>query len=192
MGLAAVTEANTGDLTVKPEDQSQTAPSTKSSPRCAPGSRKPSRSSIPNTCRCCKTTSTIFPTHPNLSRSSSSARTSPCCSSLGTARRRKRSSQGQRRGRVYENGVDNTISGPATSFQVDPQLAARLGFTPQEVAEDATAILDGVTVNDPVIANGTPLHRPRAPWHRDAQRSREASATRSSTQPPATPRRSAP
>ena len=45
-----------------------------------------------------------------------------------------------------ENGVDNTISGPATSFQVDPQLATRLGFTPQEVAEDATAILDGVTV----------------------------------------------
>jgi CzcA family heavy metal efflux pump len=55
-----------------------------------------------------------------------------------------------------ENGVDNTISGPATSFQVDPQLAARLGFTPTEVAEDATSILDGVTVNDPLIANGRP------------------------------------
>ncbi|AFL88512.1 cation/multidrug efflux pump [Terriglobus roseus DSM 18391] len=55
-----------------------------------------------------------------------------------------------------ENGIDNTISGPATNFQVDPQLAARLGFTPQEAAEDATSILDGVTVNDPVIANGRP------------------------------------
>jgi CzcA family heavy metal efflux pump len=55
-----------------------------------------------------------------------------------------------------ENGIDNTISGPATNFQVDPQLAARLGFTPQEVAEDATSILDGVTVNDPIIANGRP------------------------------------
>jgi CzcA family heavy metal efflux pump len=55
-----------------------------------------------------------------------------------------------------ENGVDNTISGPATNFQVDPQLTARLGFTPQEAAEDATSILDGVTVNDPVIANGRP------------------------------------
>ena len=55
-----------------------------------------------------------------------------------------------------ENGVDNTVSGPATSFQVDPQLAARLGFTPTEVAEDATSILDGVTVNDPLIANGRP------------------------------------
>ena len=55
-----------------------------------------------------------------------------------------------------ENGIDNTISGPATSFQVDPQLAARLGFTPSEIAEDATSILDGVTVNDPLIANGRP------------------------------------
>jgi CzcA family heavy metal efflux pump len=55
-----------------------------------------------------------------------------------------------------ENGVDNTISGPATSFQVNPQLAAGLGFTPTEVAEDATSILDGVTVNDPLIANGRP------------------------------------
>ncbi len=55
-----------------------------------------------------------------------------------------------------ENGVDNTISGPATNFQVDPQLAQRLGFTPTEVAEDATSILDGVTVTDPLIANGRP------------------------------------
>ncbi len=55
-----------------------------------------------------------------------------------------------------ENGIDNTISGPATNFQVDPLLAARLGFTPTEVAEDATSILDGVTVNDPLIANGRP------------------------------------
>jgi CzcA family heavy metal efflux pump len=55
-----------------------------------------------------------------------------------------------------QNGVDNTISGPATSFQVDPVLAAHFGFTPNEVAEDATAILDGVTPNDPLIANGHP------------------------------------
>ena len=55
-----------------------------------------------------------------------------------------------------ENGVENTISGPATNFQVDPGLAARLGFTPTEVAEDATSILDGVTPNDPLIANGRP------------------------------------
>ena len=55
-----------------------------------------------------------------------------------------------------QNGVDNTISGPATNFQVDPVLAARLGFTPTEVAEDATAILDGLPTTDPVIVNGRP------------------------------------
>src|SRR5271156_2348184 len=55
-----------------------------------------------------------------------------------------------------ENGIDNTVSGPATDFQVDPQLAARLGFTPQEVAEDATSIMDGVEVSEPVISNGRP------------------------------------
>jgi multidrug efflux pump subunit AcrB len=55
-----------------------------------------------------------------------------------------------------ENGIDNTISGPATNLQVSPQLAGRLGFTPQEVAEDATAILDGVEAPTPLISNGRP------------------------------------
>jgi multidrug efflux pump subunit AcrB len=55
-----------------------------------------------------------------------------------------------------QNGVDNTISGPATNFQVDPVLAARLGFTPAEVANDATAILDGLPTADPMIVNGRP------------------------------------
>jgi multidrug efflux pump subunit AcrB len=55
-----------------------------------------------------------------------------------------------------QNGIDNTISGPATNFQIDPTVAARMGFTPVEIAEDATSILDGVTTTDPLIANGKP------------------------------------
>ncbi|MDE1177153.1 MAG: efflux RND transporter permease subunit [Edaphobacter sp.] len=55
-----------------------------------------------------------------------------------------------------EDGIENTISGPATNFQVNPTVAGRMGFTPQEVAEDATSILDGVTTTDPLIANGRP------------------------------------
>jgi CzcA family heavy metal efflux pump len=55
-----------------------------------------------------------------------------------------------------ENGVDNTISGPATNFQIDPVVAGRLGFTPTEVAEDATSILDGLPTNDPLITGGRP------------------------------------
>ncbi|HEV2484417.1 MAG TPA: efflux RND transporter permease subunit [Terracidiphilus sp.] len=55
-----------------------------------------------------------------------------------------------------QDGIVNTVSGPATNFQIDPVVAARLGFTPAEVSEDATAILDGVETTDPIIANGRP------------------------------------
>jgi CzcA family heavy metal efflux pump len=55
-----------------------------------------------------------------------------------------------------ENGIDNTISGPATNFQVDPIVAGRLGFTPQEASQDATSILDGIETTDPLITNGRP------------------------------------
>jgi CzcA family heavy metal efflux pump len=55
-----------------------------------------------------------------------------------------------------QNGVDNTISGPATNFQINPVVAGRLGFTPTEVAEDATSILDGLPTNDPLIVDGRP------------------------------------
>ena len=55
-----------------------------------------------------------------------------------------------------QNGVDNTISGPATNFQIDPVVAGRLGFTPTEVAEDATSILDGLPANNPLISGGRP------------------------------------
>lgn len=55
-----------------------------------------------------------------------------------------------------ENGVDDTISGPATDFRIDPTEAARMGFTPSEVALDATSILDGITLPEPLISNGRP------------------------------------
>jgi multidrug efflux pump subunit AcrB len=55
-----------------------------------------------------------------------------------------------------QNGIENTISGPATNFQVNPTVAGRLGFTPTEVAEDATSILDGVEATVPLIANARP------------------------------------
>jgi multidrug efflux pump subunit AcrB len=51
------------------------------------------------------------------------------------------------------NGIDNTISGPAVTFQVDPSVAARAGFTTEEVALDASAILEGEPAPTPVVAN---------------------------------------
>jgi multidrug efflux pump subunit AcrB len=52
-----------------------------------------------------------------------------------------------------KNGIDNTISGPATVFTVDPMVAMRAGFTPEEVAGDATAVLQGEPSPNPVVAN---------------------------------------
>ena len=52
-----------------------------------------------------------------------------------------------------KNGIEDTISGPATVFQVNPTVAARAGFTPEEVATDSAAILEGEPASTPVIAN---------------------------------------
>ena len=52
-----------------------------------------------------------------------------------------------------DNGVDSTVSGPATNFQIDPVAASRLGFTPDQVSDDANSILDGLTTT-PLITNG--------------------------------------
>ena len=52
------------------------------------------------------------------------------------------------------NGIDNTISGPAVVFHVDPEVAARAGFTPEEVELDTSAILQGEPAATPVVLNG--------------------------------------
>jgi CzcA family heavy metal efflux pump len=51
------------------------------------------------------------------------------------------------------NGIENTISGPAVTYQVNPSVSARAGFTPEEVAMDASAILEGEPAATPVILN---------------------------------------
>jgi CzcA family heavy metal efflux pump len=55
-----------------------------------------------------------------------------------------------------QNGVDNTLSGPATTFQVNPTVASRLGFTPQEISEDTTSLMDGLAASQPMIVDGRP------------------------------------
>ncbi len=51
------------------------------------------------------------------------------------------------------NGIDDTISGPAIVYQVNPAIAARAGFTAEEVAMDAAAMLEGEPAATPVISN---------------------------------------
>ena len=52
-----------------------------------------------------------------------------------------------------KDGIENTISGPAIVMNVDPVVAARAGFTPQEIELDASAILQGEPATTPVIVN---------------------------------------
>jgi multidrug efflux pump subunit AcrB len=51
------------------------------------------------------------------------------------------------------DGVENTISGPASTFQINSATAARSGFTPEEIAIDASAILEGEPAATPVVLN---------------------------------------
>ena len=52
-----------------------------------------------------------------------------------------------------KDGVENTTTGPAVNYQVNPAITARAGFSPEEVATDAAAILEGEPAATPVVVN---------------------------------------
>jgi CzcA family heavy metal efflux pump len=54
------------------------------------------------------------------------------------------------------DGIENTISGPATMFRVNQAMAARAGFTPQEIEVDVSAMLQGEPAPTPVVLNDRP------------------------------------
>jgi len=51
------------------------------------------------------------------------------------------------------NGVEDTNSGPAAVFKVDQVTTARAGFSPQEVELDTSAMLQGEPATAPVVVN---------------------------------------
>ena len=51
------------------------------------------------------------------------------------------------------DGIENTVSGPAVTYQIDPMVAARAGFTVEEVAVNAAAVLEGEPAATPVVLN---------------------------------------
>ena len=51
------------------------------------------------------------------------------------------------------NGIDNTISGPSIMFKVNPTVAARAGFSAEEIELDASAIMQGEPASTPVVLN---------------------------------------
>ena len=52
-----------------------------------------------------------------------------------------------------EDGIENTTSGTAMTFTIDPVVTARAGFTPQEVELTASAMLQGEPAPPPVVLN---------------------------------------
>lgn len=52
-----------------------------------------------------------------------------------------------------KDGIENTVSGPAVVFNINPSVAARAGFSPEEVATDAAAMLGGEPAPTPVVTN---------------------------------------
>ncbi len=52
-----------------------------------------------------------------------------------------------------KDGIENTISGPAIVMNVDPVVAARSGFSPQEIELDASAVLQGEPATTPAVVN---------------------------------------
>ena len=55
-----------------------------------------------------------------------------------------------------EDGIDNTTSGPAVVFTINPVAAAKAGFTTDQLTTIASAIVDGEPATTPVIINERP------------------------------------
>jgi multidrug efflux pump subunit AcrB len=55
-----------------------------------------------------------------------------------------------------DNGIDSSTSGPAVIFTVDPVRAAKAGFTTDQIATISSAIVDGEPASTPVVVNDRP------------------------------------
>ncbi|MGH9326352.1 MAG: efflux RND transporter permease subunit [Terriglobia bacterium] len=55
-----------------------------------------------------------------------------------------------------DNGIDSTTSGPAIMFRVSNAMSSHAGFSPEDVARQAQTMLDGVTAAEPVVVNDRP------------------------------------
>jgi multidrug efflux pump subunit AcrB len=72
-----------------------------------------------------------------------------------------------------DNGIDSTTSGPAVVFTIDPLRAAKAGFTTDQLTTVTSAMVDGEPATTPVVVNDRPyLVRVRYP--KDTRSSLEA------------------
>ena len=151
MGLAAVTEANTGDITVKLKaKRSRDIEDVISDVRADIKKKEPvldvefiqvledmidDLSNAPQPIQI-----KLFNNNPDL---------------LATAAERVAVAIKAQKGVVdVQNGIDNTLSGPATIFTVNPSTASRLGFTTEEISIDSSAVIEGLLSPVPLISDG--------------------------------------
>ena len=72
-----------------------------------------------------------------------------------------------------DNGIDSTTSGPAVVFTIDPVRAAKAGFTTDQLTTVTSAMVDGEPATTPVVVNDRPyIIRVRYP--KDTRSSLEA------------------
>jgi multidrug efflux pump subunit AcrB len=72
-----------------------------------------------------------------------------------------------------DDGIDSTMSGPAVVFTVDPVRAAKAGFTTDQLTTVASAIVDGEPATTPVVINDRP-YTVRVRYPKGARASLEA------------------
>ena len=72
-----------------------------------------------------------------------------------------------------DDGIESTMSGPAVVFTVDPVRAAKAGFTTDQLATVTSAMVDGEPATTPVVANDRP-YTVRVRYPKGARASLEA------------------
>ena len=55
-----------------------------------------------------------------------------------------------------EDGIENSTSGPAVMFRINPQTSAKTGFTADQLTTVTSAMVDGEPATTPVIVNDRP------------------------------------
>lgn len=151
MGLAAVTEANTGDITVKLKDKrSRPIDEVIADVRADIKKEEPQLD--------IEFTQVLQDMIGDLSNAPEPIQIklfNPDPDILADVAPRVATAIGKIHGVVdVQNGIDNTVSGPSATFQVDQANASRLGFSASEITTDAEALVDGVPVTTPLIQNG--------------------------------------
>ena len=152
LGLATVTEANSGDISVKLKSgKRRGVEEVISDVRAKVNKQFPQLDT--EFVQLLQDMIGDLISSPIPSKSSCSQKIQISCGSGAQGWRRDQSVPGVT---DVKNGIENSISGPAVLFNVDQTIAARAGFTPQEVELDASALFQGEPAPVPMVVNSRP------------------------------------